>query len=394
MIKRFLLLLASASVVQGAITEHWVSTDGTQATTWATCTGASEPGSAANRCTLTFALANAVAGDRVNIKAGTYSRSANDTFTNAGTVTSPIIYRGYSSTLGDGNLGRTNGNGDLITTNMPLLSYSSTFSPGVTGAFTILESLNVVGLKSGVMVTVGVNSAAKSCRAENQSTNASAGALSSGANNNNIIFDCDALLTGASGGLQAIKCDGGGTKCVNNRAKGGTAIGMVCISTASCVGNVVYASTGIGISVNSTTGSSLIYGNTIVGGSSDGINVITANTALQGIFNNLITDNTGFGINMVSAANGGFLAYNRTRNNTAGAINSGTDWVAATTYAHVTTDLGTDYTSSGTNDYSLLVTSPAKGAGWFSSLDIGALQRVEPVASAAAGGRIPSIGGR
>ena len=79
-------------------------------------------GSSGNPWTLTEALANMAAGDRINIKAdGTYTRSANDTVTPDGTATSPIILRGYTTTIGDATLGRASG-GALDSSKMPTIA--------------------------------------------------------------------------------------------------------------------------------------------------------------------------------------------------------------------------------------------------------------------------------
>jgi hypothetical protein len=348
-----------------AITERYVTSTGTD--TYANSTNIATPMS------LTTAVANAAAGDRINIKVGTYTRTATDTLTNSGTATSPIIYRGYSSTIGDGNLGRTGSNGELITTNMPLLSYNSTFRL-TSGNFTVIESLNISGTISNNVLNLANDCVAKSCKIVNASTNAAAIAL--GVNVRSIAFDNDAELSGASGGNAAINATAAPSRAIANRVKGGPAIGILCASSSAIIDNVIFAQAGVGISMNSTGGIPVIYGNTIVVGTGDAIDVITGTTGLQCIVNNLITDNAGNGIDMVSAANAGFLAYNRLRDNGT-AINSGTDWVAATSYGHVTTDTGgpeTDYTNSGGNDYSLIPASPAKGAGWFAFASIGALQ--------------------
>jgi hypothetical protein len=322
-----------------ALTERYVSSTGTDS--YANSTNPATPMS------LTTAFANAVAGDRINIKAdGTYTRTATDTLTNSGTSASPIIYRGYSSAIGDGNLGRTNGNGALITTNMPLLSYNSTFRL-TTGAntFIIFESLNVSGNVSNATVGLAANDVIKSCKIVNASTNAAALGASLTAVQD-ILFDSDVALTGASGGSAAVSCAASSQRIFNNRINGGPAVGITLGSVSpTIVGNVIFASTGNHISVTGTGGAPMIYGNTLVGGGADAINIVTGNTLLQCIVGNMITDNTGDAIDMVSTANAAFAAYNRTRDNANGYNNAG-DWLTATKYGDVTTDTGgpeTDY---------------------------------------------------
>lgn len=354
-------------------TDRYVTATGTD--TYANSTVISTPMSWATM------LANAAAGDRINVLAGAYSRTTSiDALTNAGTATSPIIIRGYGSSIGDGNLGRTNGNGPLITTNMPVLTYTTgRLTPGQ--AFVIYECLSITAAptSSAATILLGADSVAKTCKFVYSGTSASGTSLSIGTRS--IAFDCDASYTGASSGTSAVTCTAASAAVDSCRitSASSSAPGISIASSAVVYGNVIYAASGIGISMGNTAGAPYIRNNTIVGGSSDGINIITATTGLQKIIGNMITDNTGAGINMVSAANCGFLAYNRTRDNSGGGVASGTDWVAATSYGHVTTDTGgseTDYTASGSNDYSLIGASPAIGVSWYLYSDIGALQRI------------------
>jgi hypothetical protein len=100
---------------------------------------------------------------------------------------------------------------------------------------------------------------------------------------------------------------------------------------------------------------------------------------------NMITDNTGDGIDMVSTSNAAFASNNRTRSNANGYNNAG-DWLTATKYDDVTTAgaASTDYVNSGSNDYTLILTSPATATGNPKYLDIGALQAPIPSTSATA----------
>ena len=329
------------------------------------------------------------AGYRYNIKAGvgTYSRTTTaDSIatTTAGTSTSPIILRGFSSSITDGYQGRTAGGG-LVTTNMPSITYT-TGSLAINGQWIILEALNFSAATNGTSVAITQNCVAKSCKTVNSSTNASAIALS--ASTNSVVFDCDIELSGASGGSFALTLSTTTGRAIGNRVKGGPA-GCIRAAGASALValNTLYAGAGALITVNNTIGTPAILFNTIVGGSSDGVDIITGATALQCIIGNIITDNGGYAVDLNSAAVAAFAAYNRTRDNTSGAYNLGTDWLTATKYGDVTTDTGgpsTDYVDSGSNDYRLIAASPATSAAQPASASIGALQRDQAAASGGA----------
>lgn len=363
-----------------AITERYVSSTGVD--TYANSTNPLTPMSWATM------VANAAAGDRINVKSdGTYSRTTTtDALANNGTTTSPIIIRGYNSVIGDGYLGRTNGNGNLITTNMPLISYT-TGRFNTTGTFVILESLNFSGNPSNPLVAVPSDSAARSCKAVNASTNAAAVAFSVGSRS--ILFDSDAELSGGSGGGSAVSCgSAAGCRIFANRIKGGPATGITGgTATPFICGNTIFESAGPNIAVTNTAGALVVVFNTVVSGTGDGIDVVANSTVSHFIAGNMITDNGGIGVDMNTAAGAAFLAYDRTRDNVGGATNLGTDWIGATSYGNVTTDTGgpsTDYVDSASDDFRLIAASPATSAGLPEEASIGALQRDQTEAASGA----------
>lgn len=329
----------------------------------------------------------ATAGDRFNIKGTITGRTTtNDVWVNGGTITSPVIVRGYNSTIGDlTSLARTNGNGPLDTTNYPSISYTTGFIQ-INANFLLLEALKVSSANTGsgngtIKLITGTNDALKRCYIINSGTNANSTALAVA--NVSHIVDCDVSLTGASGGNAAISTTvSGGARIVGCRITGGPSVG---ISGAPGVVafNTIYSSAGNAINLTSVSTLSAVLYNTIVGGGADGINVVTSTTQNQLLVGNQITDNTGDGINMVSTSNGAFAANNRFRDN-ASTYNNFGDWITATSYNDVTTDTGgpeTDYMNFSGNDYNLIWESPARGAGNPLYADIGALQAPTPTAT-------------
>lgn len=321
----------------------------------------------------------AAPGDRFNIIGSITARTTTiDTWVNGGNATSPVVVRGWTSGGTTAYGGRTNGNGPLITTNFPTISYT-TGRINLTGSWILVECLSITGAPSTAVITLGAECAIKSCAVVNSSTNVSAAAITAAATGNQV-FDCDATLTGASGGTAAINNQAGASCSDSCRITvvSSTAPGIICNNVSIIYGNTIYGNGGPGITMPTTSGRPWIRNNTIVGCSGDGIDIITGTTGLQRVIGNMITDNGGYGVDFNSAAVGAFVAYNRTRDNTSGAYNLATDWVTATSYGDVTTDTGgpsTDYVSSGTNDYNLIVASPATSASIAQSASMGALQR-------------------
>lgn len=325
------------------------------------------------------------AGYRYNVK-GNVSPSATDTITGDGSATSPNIIRGYSSTIGDGYLGRSSG-GALNTTNMPSIAYGAGFQLNASGAdFLIIQDLNFSGNNSGYVIRTGADSTVLNCKVAQASTNAAAGGISMSTNAGARVLNCD-VSTAASGGAAGILIQASTQLVQGCRITTPGCPGILCRSAPVLAGNTIYGCA-IGVSMDTMTGTPWILGNTIYGCSGDGIDIVTATTGRQTIIGNHITDNGGYGIDFNASTCVKFLAFNRTRDNTSGAINPADDWTDGTTIAHVTTDTGgasTDYTNAG-EDFSLIAAAPgiSKGPGYL--IDIGA--NGTPVVTAAAGGLI------
>lgn len=355
-----------------ARTARYVSATGTD--TYANSTNPATPMS------LTTAFANASPGDDVYIKAdGTYSRTADDTPSIPGTVTQPIRYVGYSATIGDGYLGRTNGNGPLITTNFPLLSYTSTFRLiGGAVSYLIFENLRITGATTATTAQLGLGpaSAAINCHVTNAANNGNAIALGHSSNRVAVI-NCDAFCTGANSNA-AIFATSVESRVIGCRAS--------VVSAAACINAAVaaFCTTYAGSSgVTWGTGTPLMLNNTHYNAATQcylTANAAFSNVALGIIWNCIGTDSGKFLNQQYASGQAWILGYNRTRDNT-NADTGLNDWPG---YGRVTTDTGgaeTDYTNAAGGDFSLIASSPAKGAGIPPYIDIGASQRQEPAAS-------------
>jgi len=334
----------------------------------------------------------AVAGNTIWIKAdGTYSRTTNtDTMSTSGTLILPIVMSGYKTTRGDGYLGRTSGNLDLVSTNMPLLAYS-TGNLTINGEYTITELLQLSqsGNSTSGAVTFAGNGDAllRSCIVSSASTSAGTRAIAINGGRCTIL-DCDASCTGSISSPSAaiIDTQSQGSPCIDScriRGTNSTIPGINASSTCVVYGNIVYASGGVALKLTDTTLPAFVRNNTFVGCAADAI-VITGHLSPHRIFGNIITDNTGYAITCSSTTNASILAYNRTRDNSSGAIGPNINWATQTSWGEVTTDTGgdtTDYVSPGTPNfnYNLILASPATSASLPYAASMGAFQRLQTV---------------
>jgi hypothetical protein len=314
--------------------------------------------------------AGGAAGYVVNVKAGSYgSFGANQAFTVNATVASRCILRGYSTTPGDGYIGRTfGGSGFLTTTNYPTLTFSSGFGISVPTAWT-LENLNLVGTGNTNFVGISTDSEIRRCKVIYTGTGVSAIAVNLTAtrahafeNDIELVTNGTACIRMASANLPM--------RAIGNRCKSaadGISIGTG--ANGSYIGhNICYRCTSNGIFLSATSSSVVAWNNTLVLNGAAGINVNSHSLVTHTIYNNLITDNTGIAI----SPNAGFECYhNRSDRNSSNVTN---DTFRLSNNATSVTQAN-EYVDAANNDFRLKSTSPAIAAGT-SGVDVGALPAV------------------
>lgn len=336
-------------------------------------------------------LTNAAAGDRCNVKAdGTYARTtAADVLTNAGTSANPIVIRGYSSTITDGYQGR-DANQDLVTTNMPSITYTTGNFASTSKAYVFLENLNFSSTSNSfndVLVYVQAYGRMVNCKVSTSGTGGgsviglyvySAGSLA---------INCDSFVTNGTALTAIYVRDGMGAVGCKAKCTNGTAYRInnnLTIALVNCVG---FASVDAVRNVNSTGAIHLFVNCTFQGCSSDGYE--GSNAAVVGsptFINCMITDNGAYAYNNAYSGTGNlsiYPYYTRTRDNTSGVLNG---WGNCEDNAGITTDGGSqssDYVDYANGNFRIVKDSPGAQAGIPQYVSCGAYQRRENVPAAA-----------
>ena len=343
-------------------------------------------GTSGSPWTLVEGYTNAVAGDRVNIKNdSTYTLSANFAVANAGSPGSPIIFRGYSSSIGDGDLGRASGTGAIITTNMPTIDCGSSYSLAWASKSDVyFESINITGTKAGAIVNPSTSRRAiyKNCVINNTGTAANCSGVSLYVNCE--VIDCDVSCAGASNS-KAVSATGNSCLIIGNRIKSTNDIGVKLVSLYNAVShNLIYES-GYGVYETGASPSNFIMDNTIVNITNDALyasNSVRTDMLVDVL--NHITD-CGRAVHNINATARAMLSWrNRTRDNTSADSGYGD----SQEWQKITTDTGgqeTDYTDATNDDYTLIAAAPAVSTGAWDKADIGAY--ANRAATSSGGGR-------
>ena len=315
---------------------------------------------------------------RLNIKVGTYTGLNRQAILTGGANTTPIAWRGYRTTPGDGYLGRDS-SGNLITTNMPLLIYTSGQLTDVQAndlGFGQIENIYFQVSKSGSVtapITAAASTSLINCKIENMSVGT--GNLTAQLSSNSNMINCDISVPNAGSGAVALRMVGGrAIGCKMSTLYGsGVAVRISGTVGGALVSDCVLFNNLIGIELVHTTGNITpsIVNNTIYNCSGAAIQtpstVYNTNTT---IVNNHITDNGRF-LNQQTLVNN-CIVGNRTRDNTNTNTNQGDYGI----FLAVTGDSGTVTSDFTKTDNSFILKDNAYGrrTSFLQNRDIGGKQ--------------------
>lgn len=310
---------------------------------------------------------------RLNIKAGTYTTNSFN-FTSAGTPTTAqqCYIRGYSTTPGDGYLGRDSDH-KIITTNMPTIAMNSGQNININKSFITFENIKITGNTNNQVLGVTVYSIfLLNCVIHNTNggNNSNAYCLYSAA----YCVNSDFYIAGsahygcvyAESNAAFVGCYFLGTGLANSRGVGYNSN----IDIIDCV----IANVDIGIQRNYTGTNftkEIFVSNTLYDIGSKGyecLNAASTATTATLFVNNHVTDSGKFVHN--TSANAMVLYHNRTRDNTNVNANMGE---SIDVYG-VTTDNGaasSDYIDADAGKYFLRPTAVGRAAGYTKNRDIG-----------------------
>lgn len=265
--------------------------------------GAHDGSSEANAWTFVEAIAAVAAGNRVNVKAGTYANTTNlRQLTTDGTTTAPIWWRGYASTIGDLDDvadGAASGPQITFTTNRFLIS----------ATHQIISSMSFTSQdvsSGGTVQTNAANIHIDRCRIENTAADSLGYAMGHAT--------ISPIVT-----RSWLKATTTADQCINNIV-GGLAVysgcviigginGLLLASAGSYnVNGCVFRGQGTGDCIRVTAaGTFAIVNNTFYDPDSDGIEFTAVPSGMSIIANNVFNLSGGYDIKNSSGANTNFL---------------------------------------------------------------------------------------
>lgn len=345
--------------------------------------GAHDGTSEANAWTLAEAIAAYAAGDRLNVKAGTYANTTTGrTLATSGTTTAPVWWRGYASTIGDlDDVADGAASGPQITFTTARFLISAAFNRFSSLSFT---SADVSG--GGTVQTNGANLKFDRCRFENTAANANGYAMGHAtAVASPTMTRCWFKSTTTAD--QVINNVVSGALHVHGCAIIGGINGLLLSgSSTSFITKNTFRGQGAGDCIRITSaGMWLIDSNSFYSPGSDAIELTTVPAVPSIISNNVFNNSGGYDIRNSSGANTDFVTrlHNTSYNATSG---HETGFGDSPNHSQ-NTDGAASFTNAGSGDLSLVTGSTAKATGlpgkfenesYTSYLDRGAVQREEP----------------
>lgn len=295
--------------------------------------------------TLGKAASTVAAGDKVNVKAGTYNEIV--TLATSGTADNEIVWEGYTTTVGDGTPGIVvveGGNTRATCLAMPSISRNIFRWFAFQGATTqVLGWSGAPGSVTffGCKILKGSGTAPVSMQ---QTADFGIAPL---------LFVHSEVANFGGDGIHNITSPGGVFGC-EIHDNGGDGIDHAAFrSTPFIVGNLIYDNTGDGIKLGSNGSNYLIANNTIVDNGGDGIEIGGAANDRMILINNIFDGNGGWNINIVAAQSGStqiLSAKNFYRAGTSGHIN---DTGRLSQLAADVLLTGDPFTAKASDDYSL-----------------------------------------
>ncbi len=337
--------------------------------------GAHDGSSEANAWTLAEALAAYAGGQRVNVKAGTYT-AASRNWNLAGTSSSGSWWRGYNATIGD-----IDSNNALAKPAIQCGTNGQTFS----GAHHLVSNLDFSGNPAGTLLLVsGAHVHFDRCRAENTDSGSTSYTIRATANGF-YAGRCSFRGHAACNNVAILEERGAFGYCAFRGGKTGLMLALDGTFAAClyCVFDDQADNYGIDV-VNVTTGGSyLIVGNTFYGAGSHGIRVSATQPAFGMVRGNILANSGAYGMATASGTVRLVRVANDFYSNSSGQESGFGDWPSLAEQVESSSPFvnaaGHDFTPA----LAALARNNAAGGGfenesYRSYSDIGAVRHADP----------------
>lgn len=266
--------------------------------------GLKDGSSEANAWDTAALLTNAAAGNRVEMKAST---DANTTtarnFTNAGTTTQPIWFRGYKTTPGDMDAQPTSTR--VAGTDIPSITFTTALMT-ISGAHQIWSNIDISGARTaGTQLSITAAPIMRRVRVENTGANAASSAISIATANGTVLEGCWFKATSTATRVVQVAQQVHSLGCVYRG--GGIGFDMTTSASVWLYGNAFISTGGAGISSVGTVGA-MYLGNSFYHTGGDGMVFSVLPTAQRIVIaNNVFSTCNGYDINNSSGANTNFI---------------------------------------------------------------------------------------